>query len=261
MNSAAVCLKCRCTCNDRRVSRPGGSPRLTVVLGQRSNAGEKKCVRGCGGCGAAHSQGCGCGCENAQKVMLEVRISQRSHYPCIFLGLISRRRGSKGSSELGRGSPRSSMTATWQPAKASSRCPPPPPPRRWGQSLARGCVAVGLLLLLLLLPGMAVAVAAAGAGANSRGDCTIETATKDVHSIVTNTMVNKTVFSSDYRVVFFAGVGGTGHHLFQSVVRKCADAGLCRDAPFRSAPPPLSPSLTAAATKATIAKQPTKNHS
>ena len=100
--------------------------------------------------------------------------------------------------------------------------------------------------IFLLLPGPALleAVAAAGAGANVQGGCTDKTATDDVRTIVGGTMVNKTVISDVYRVVFLAGVGGTGHHLFQSVMRKCAEAGLCRDAPFRLAPiPSLSLSL------------------
>lgn len=119
------------------------------------------------------------------------------------------------------------MVVTRQPANASSwRCAPPSPCSR---SLGRCVLAAAVFLLLQGLE----AVAAVGAGANVQGGCTSKTATDDVRSIVGNTMVNKTVISDVYRVVFLAGVGGTGHHLFQSVMRKCAEAGLCRDAPFR----------------------------
>ena len=47
--------------------------------------------------------------------------------------------------------------------------------------------------------------------------------------------IEKTVFSGTHRAVFFAGVGGTGHHLFQTVTQRCGreEDPICRDAPFR----------------------------
>ena len=89
-----------------------------------------------------------------------------------------------------------------------------------------------------------------GAG-GPRANCSSVSVTPGLAYIMGEGPVEKKVFSATHRAVFFAGVGGTGHHLFQSVTQRCGaqrDCGsgrggpsgadpvcdaVCRDAPFR----------------------------
>eukprot|EP00040_Diaphanoeca_grandis_P021506 m.114664 g.114664 ORF g.114664 m.114664 type:complete len:342 (-) comp28362_c1_seq2:270-1295(-) len=46
--------------------------------------------------------------------------------------------------------------------------------------------------------------------------------------------VEKKAFSDTYRVAFFAGVGGTGHHMWANITKDCEDINhVCREAPWR----------------------------
>jgi len=87
--------------------------------------------------------------------------------------------------------------------------------------------------------------AVVGAG-GPHANCSSVSATPGLAYIMGEGPIEKTVFSATHRAVFFAGVGGTGHHLFQSVTQRCGrDCGtgrsgadpvcnaVCRDAPFR----------------------------
>jgi len=63
-------------------------------------------------------------------------------------------------------------------------------------------------------------------------DCATQTSTSEFEKNMGN-KINKTGFSSSYRIAFFAGLGGTGHHMWANVTNECGRDGVCRDAPWR----------------------------